>query len=144
VTDDAFNLTRLSQILHKTYFFQSLKMHELDDLVGHMRGQKVAKGQVIIKQGDPGLSFYLIAAGRVSVWIKKAFSKTKVAELFPDQFFGEMALISHEPRSATIIAEEDTTLFVLNRLDFEKILMKNPAVAQELRKAFNERKQRNK
>lgn len=119
-------------------------MHELDDLVGHMRAQKAAKGAVIIRQGDPGLSFYLIATGRVSVWVKKAFSKTKVAELFPDQFFGEMALISHEPRNATVIAEEDTILFVLNRMDFEKILMKNPAVAQELQKAFHERKQKNK
>ncbi|HJT25043.1 MAG TPA: cyclic nucleotide-binding domain-containing protein [bacterium] len=144
MADDSFSLARLSQILHKTYFFQSLKMQELDDLVGHMRAQKAPKGATIIKQGDPGLSFYLIASGRVSVWVKKAFSKAKVAELFPDQFFGEMALISHEPRSATIVAEEDTTLFVLNRMDFEKILMKNPAVAQELKKAFFERKQRNK
>jgi CRP-like cAMP-binding protein len=139
-----FDTKRLGQILKKAYFFESLKMHELDELVGHMRSQKALKGQAIIKQGDPGLSFYLIATGRVSVWIKKAFSKTKVAELFPDQFFGEMALISHEPRSATIMAEEDTNLFVLSRLDFEKILMKNPGVAQELRKAFYERKQRNK
>lgn len=143
MVEDAFSIARLSQILHKTYFFQALKMFELDELVGHMRAQKVPKGQTIIRQGDPGLSFYLIASGRVSVWVKKAFSKTKVAELFPDQFFGEMALISHEPRNATIMAEENTTLFVLNRMDFEKILMKNPSVAQELRKAFYERKQMN-
>lgn len=143
MVDDSFSVTRLSQILHKTYFFQSLKMYELDELVGHMRGQKAAKGQTIIRQGDPGISFYLIASGRVSVWVKKGFSKTKVAELYPDQFFGEMALISHEPRSATVIAEQDTSLFVLSRIDFEKILMKNPAVAQELRKAFHERKQMN-
>lgn len=144
MVDDGFSIKRLVEVLKKTYFFQALKMNELDELVGHMRAQKAPKGAVIIRQGDPGLTFYLIASGRVSVWVKKAFSKAKVAELFPDQFFGEMALISHEPRSATIIAEEDTTLFALNRLDFEKILMKNPAVAQELRKAFFERKQRNK
>lgn len=144
MADDGFNIRRLVEILKKTYFFQSLKMNELDELVGHMRAQKAAKGSAIVRQGDPGLSFYLIASGRVSVWVKKAFSKTKVAELFPDQFFGEMALISHDPRSATVIAEEDTGLFVLNRIDFEKILMKNPSVAQELRKAFYERKQANK
>jgi len=144
MADASFNISRLREILKKTYFFQSLKMHELDELIGHMRSQKAPKGATIIKQGDPGLSFYLIASGRVSVWVKKTFSKTKVAELFPDQFFGEMALISHDPRSATVAAEEDTALFVLNRIDFEKILMKNPAVAQELRKAFQERKQMNK
>lgn len=143
MADSAFNIRRLVEILKKTYFFQSLKMHELDELVGHMRAQKITKGLTIIKQGDPGFSFYLIVSGRVSVWVKKAFTKAKVAELFPDQFFGEMTLISNEPRSATVVAEEDTSLFVLNRIDFEKILMKNPAVAQELRKAFNERKNSN-
>lgn len=142
--DSAFNIRRLVEILKKTYFFQSLKMHDLDELVGHMRAQKALKGQTIIRQGDPGLSFYLIASGRVSIWVKKAFTKVKVAELFPDQFFGEMALIANEPRSATVMAEEDTSLFVLTRLDFEKILMKNPAVAQELRATFYERKRANK
>jgi len=137
-----FDTTRLRQILKKTYFFQSLKMNELDDLISHIRAASFQKGSAVIKQGEAGNAFYLIATGRVSVWIKKAFSKTKVAELFPDQFFGEMALISNEPRSATIIAEEDSSFFVLYQNDFNKILMKNPAVAQELRRIFYERKQK--
>jgi len=57
-----------------------------------------------------------------------------------DQFFGEMALMSNEPRNATIVAEEVSELFVLQRYDFEKILLKNPVIATELKKAFLERK----
>jgi CRP-like cAMP-binding protein len=139
-----FNISRLSQILRKVDLFEALKMHQVDELISRMRMSKFNKGAAIITQGDPGFSFFLIGSGRVSVWIKKAFNKSKVAELFPDQFFGEMALISNEPRSATIIAEEPTEVFVLQRTDFDKILMKNPTAAQELRKIFNERKQRNK
>lgn len=142
MSEVTFDIRRLRQILNKTYFFESLKMHELDELISHMRMSNFKKGSEIIKQGDPGNAFYLIATGRVSVWVKKGFSKSKVAELFPDQFFGEMALISNDPRNATIVAEENSDLFILYRDDFNKILMKNPAVASELRKVFYERKQR--
>ncbi|HXL73425.1 MAG TPA: cyclic nucleotide-binding domain-containing protein [bacterium] len=133
---------RLRQVLQNTYFFQSLKMSELDELIGHLRMIRVQKGYEIIKQGDPGDAFYLIASGKVSVWKKKTMGKTKVADLGPDLFFGEMALMSNEPRNATVVAEEVTELFVLQRYDFEKILMKNPLIASELRKAFMERKSR--
>jgi len=135
---------RMRDVLRHTYFFQSLKMHELDELIGGLRMIRVQKGYEIIKQGDPGDAFYLIASGRVSITVKKGFRTGKVAELGVDDFFGEMALISNEPRSATVTAEEVTELFVLQRKDFDQILMKNPAIAQEIRKAFVERKTKNK
>ncbi len=131
---------RLRTVLQNTYFFQSLKMSELDELIGHLRMIRVQKGYEIIKQGDPGDAFYLISSGKVSVWKKKTMGKTKVADLGADMFFGEMALMSNEPRNASVIAEEVTELFVLQRYDFEKILMKNPTIANELKKAFMERK----
>lgn len=136
--------SRLRRVLKNTNFFESLKMNELDDLIGQLRMVRVQKGYEIVKQGDPGDAFYLIGSGKVSVWIKKhTFKKTKVAELKADDFFGEMALISNEPRNATVVAEEVTELFVLQKNDFEKILMKNPGVAQELRKAFFSRREKN-
>ena len=105
---------------------------------------RVQKGYEIIKQGDPGDAFYLIASGKVSVWVKKSFSKKRWQTLGADEFFGEMALISNEPRSATVLADEVTELFILQRYDFDKILMKNPVIAQELKRSYLERKERNK
>ena len=144
MTDTASIFSRLRKVLQNTYFFQSLKLNELDELIGHLRMIRVQKGYEIIKQGDPGDAFYLVASGNVSVWMKKGFSKKHVANLQADDFFGEMALISNEPRNATITAEEVTELFILQRYDFDKILMKNPVIAQELKKSYFERKQRNK
>src|SRR5579864_3682485 len=118
MTDTASVFSRLRHVLQSTYFFQSLKMNELDDLIGHLRMIRVQKGYEIIKQGDPGDAFYLIAQGKVSVWKKKAIMKSKVAELKTDDFFGEMSLISNEPRNATVVAEDVTELFVLQRYDF--------------------------
>jgi ATP-binding cassette, subfamily B, bacterial HlyB/CyaB len=144
MTDTASIFSRLRNVLQNTYFFQSLKLNELDELIGHLRMIRVQKGYEIIKQGDPGDAFYLIASGKVSVWVKKSFSKKKVADLGADEFFGEMALISNEPRSATVLADEVTELFILQRYDFDKILMKNPVIAQELKRSYLERKERNK
>lgn len=143
MTDTSSVFSRLRSVLQRTYFFQALKLSELDELIGHLRMIRVQKDYEIIRQGEPGDAFYLIASGRVSVWVKKGFKKVKVAVLGPDEFFGEMALLSNEPRSATVVAEDVTELFVLQRYDFEKILMKNPAIAQEIRKAFYERKAKN-
>jgi len=134
---------RLQSVLQGTYFFQALKVNELDELICHLRMIRAQKGYEIIKQGDPGDAFYLIAKGRVSVMVKKGFKTVKAATLGADDFFGEMALISNEPRSATVVAEEVTELFVLQKHDFDQILMKNPAIAQEIRKAFFERKAKN-
>jgi CRP-like cAMP-binding protein len=135
--------TQLRGVLRDTYFFQALKVHELDELIGGLRMIRVQEGYEIIRQGDPGDAFYLIASGRVSVWVKKGFRSSKAAELGRDDFFGEMALISNDPRSATVKAEEVTELFVLQRQDFDRILMKNPEIAQGIRKAFVERKAKN-
>jgi len=144
MTDTASIFSRLRHVLQNTYFFQSLKLNELDELIGHLRMIRVQKGYEIIKQGDPGDAFYLIASGKVSVWMKKGFRKSQIATLQTDEFFGEMALISNEPRNATVVAEDVTELFILQRYDFDKILMKNPVIAQELKKSYFERKEKNK
>jgi CRP-like cAMP-binding protein len=117
-------------------------MKELDQLMGGLRAIRVFKGYQIIRQGDPGDAFYLIATGRVSVWKKKGTHSVKVAELRSDQYFGEMALISNEPRNATVIAEGLTELFILEKYTFDRILMNNHHIAQKLRKAYEERQAR--
>jgi len=144
MSDAASTFNRLRSVLQGTYFFQSLKLNELDELIGHLRMVRVQKGYEIVKQGDPGDAFYLIAAGKVSVWMKKGFMKSKAADLGPDEFFGEMALLSNEPRNATVVAEEVTELFILQKYDFEKILLKNPVIMEQLKKSFDERAEKNK
>jgi CRP-like cAMP-binding protein len=132
--------THLRRVLQGAYFLQYMNMNELDQLVGCLRAIRVFKNYEIIREGDPGDAFYLIATGRVSVWKKKGTQRVKVAELRSDDYFGEMALIANEPRSATVIAEGLTELFILEKYNFDKILMKNHAIADKLRKAHDTRK----
>jgi CRP-like cAMP-binding protein len=133
----------LRRVLHGAYFLQYLNMHELDQLVLGLRAMRVFKGFEIIRQGDPGDAFYLIATGRVSVWRKKGTNRVKVAELRADEFFGEMSLLTNEPRNATVMAEGVTELFILEKYNFEKILMKNPAIAEKIRKTNDARAEKN-
>jgi len=114
-------------------------MKELDKLMDALRPMRVFKGFEIIRQGDPGDAFYLIASGRVSVWVNKGAGRVRVAGLRSDEYFGEMALISNEPRNATVMAEMLTELFILEKYNFDQILMKNPAIADKLKKAYEQR-----
>jgi CRP-like cAMP-binding protein len=133
----------LRRVLQQAYFLQAMGPKELDKLTISLKPMRVFKGFEVIKQGDPGDSFYLIASGRVSVFVNKGEVRMKVAELGADKYFGEMALISNEPRTATVMAEGLTELFVLEKADFQNILMKNPAIAEKIKEAYKQRGEAN-
>lgn len=125
----------LRRVLQQAYFLQYLTSRELDRLMGALRAVRVFKGFEIVRQGDPGDAFYLIASGRVSVYVNSGKERVRVAGLGPDDYFGEMALIAGKPRNATVVAEGVTELFILEKHNFHEVLMRNPAIAQKLKRA---------
>jgi ATP-binding cassette subfamily B protein len=131
--------SHLRRVLQQAYFLQYMGPKELDKLMTCLRAVRVFKGYEIIRQGDPGDAFYLIASGRVSVWVNKGSHRVRVIGLRSDEYFGEMALISNEPRNATVIAEMLTELFILEKHNFDDLLMKNPGIAQKLKLAHEQR-----
>ena len=136
--------SHLRRVLQQAYFLQYMSPRELDKLMTCLRAVRVFKGYEIIRQGDPGDAFYLIASGRVSVWVNKGSQRVRVIGLRSDEYFGEMALISNEPRNATVIAEMLTELFILEKHNFDTLLMKNPGIAEKLKKAYEQRREVNK
>jgi len=128
------NLRKLRDCLQGVDFMRHLKLDEMDKLLEAMKKRSFAAGDVIIKQGDKGDAFFIIAAGRCTVWIKKGFANPTLADtLYPDQFFGEGALATDAPRSATVKAEVLTECFILHKDDFNQILMKNPSIATAIK-----------
>jgi CRP/FNR family transcriptional regulator, cyclic AMP receptor protein len=75
----------------------------------------VLKGNFIFRQGDPGHEMFVISAGRVRLTIGSAGHEKEVAVLGPGAFFGELSLLSDEPRTATAEAMEDSTLLAIGR-----------------------------
>jgi CRP-like cAMP-binding protein len=125
---------KLRNVLQGVDFFTRLKLEELETLVEALKKRTVPRGTLVIQQGDKKAdAFYMIAVGRCTVWIKKGMGMEKVADLGPESYFGERALITDEARAATVRAEVPTELYVLYRDDFQNILMKNPGIAQELK-----------
>lgn len=87
-------------------------------------------GETIVKEGEQAVAFFMISKGRVDV-MQRAGSgnENKLAELGPGGFFGDMALLTGDPRVATIRALEDTECLVLSRWDFLAELRTNPHIA---------------
>ena len=111
--------------LTKVPIFKDIPARALESVARSMRERVYEPGQVIVKQGDPGVGFFLITEGRVEV----SHDDHHIRFLGPGEFFGEMALMEERPRSATVTARQRTTCLQLVRWDFRALLKENPDLA---------------
>ena len=141
----ADDMSVLRSALQKVDFFYSLNFSELDMLIKSLKKRKTKKGDVIINQGEIGDKFYLIGSGSFSVHVKKGMGGSqKVADLGDGDFFGEMALVTELPRTATVIAEDNGELFILYKKDFKKILLANHRISAIITEVLAKRRASNK
>jgi signal-transduction protein with cAMP-binding, CBS, and nucleotidyltransferase domain len=91
------------------------------------------KGTVICREGHTVHCMYDIYWGRVGVYTGYGTDHEElITELYPDTYFGEAGMVSDEPRSATVVALEDTTVEIIYREDLEELLRKNPYKIQQI------------
>lgn len=114
--------------LSRVKMFASLNKKELGLVAKASDVLTVPAGTDIVKEGEIGHEFYLIASG--SAVVKR--NGRKVATLGPGGYFGEMALLDRGPRSATITTEEPSELIVLGQREFMGVLDQVPPVAHKL------------
>lgn len=113
--------------------FSELSRRDLKRLASATITRAYKKGDVIVKEGEDAIAFYLITKGRVSVVRGgNGKSQTALASLTVGEFFGDMALLDSYPRSASVIASEDTECLVLSRWDFVAELRTNPHIAVQM------------
>jgi CRP/FNR family transcriptional regulator, cyclic AMP receptor protein len=113
--------------------FSELSRKDLKRLAAATITRAYKKGDVIVKEGEMAVAFYLITKGHVNVTHGgKGESQTAMAALGPGEFFGEMALLDSYPRSASVTAVEDTECLVLSRWDFLAELRSNPFIAVQM------------
>lgn len=108
--------------------FRGLEDAELKAIANLSKEKSFREGEAIVKEGEAGLGFYVIAGGQAEVRRK---NKT-VAKLGRGSFFGEMALFDDQPRSADVVATEPTNCFVILRWNFWSLVSKNKNVARGL------------
>ncbi len=108
-----------------------------------MRERSYPKGSVILFEDDPGDALYLVASGQVKVVLIGEDGREVILSVLGEgAFFGEMALLDDEPRSAHVIAMEDSIVLALRREDFRARLRASPEVAIALLKELSRRLRR--
>lgn len=112
-------------LLHSIPLFARFDRHHLERLGMLTEEVDVPAGKVLIRQGDLGDDLMILVSGRVGVERDGA----RVNELGPGDFFGEIALIDHGPRTATVTAELPSRLLVVNHRDFHALMEEFPEVA---------------
>lgn len=107
--------------------FQRLAPDDLAALGALLRERRFPKGAIVVSQGDPGDALYLISAGQLKVAVFAEDGREVILSvLAAGGFFGEMALLDDEPRSAHVIAMTDAVLLQLRREDFRARLRGSP------------------
>jgi len=130
-------------VLQKVPLFSQLAPVELQRVVEVVRERAYPKNSVILFEDDPGDALYVVAEGQVKVvLIGEDGREVILSVLGSGEFFGEMALIDDEPRSAHVIAMEDSSLLVLRREEFQGILRQSPGIAVALLRELSRRLRR--
>jgi len=113
--------------------FRSLAVAEQAAFAQMAREKSYPKGSVILFEDDPGDSFFVVREGRVKVVLVAEDGREVILGILGvGEHFGELALIDDQPRSAHVVAMEDSTLLVIRRDDFRRRVEQNPAVAWAL------------
>lgn len=129
----SITLERIITFLLEAPMFGDLDSAELSQIVHIMQVQRFREGHAIFREGDPGDAWYVIFEGEADVFKNEDFLPARrIARIGPRACFGEMAILDHGPRSATVNANGDTTVFRFPRKDFEQLLRDNNLAAYKL------------
>lgn len=130
----------LTSTLRHIPLFAHLRDADLECIQGFARERSYPKNNVIVFEEDPGDSLYVVLTGQVKVVLIGEDGREVILSTPSNgDFFGEMSLIDDEPRSAHVIAMEDSLLLVLRREDFHQCLAAMPGIAIGLLRAMCKR-----
>ncbi len=133
----------LTDRLQQVPLFAHLSEEEVNAIAEVTREKLYPRGSVIVFEDDPGDAMYVVASGQVKVVLTGDDGREVILSVLGDgDFFGEMALIDDLPRSAHVIAMEDSRLIVLYRDDFHRCLERAPRVSLGLLRALSRRLRR--
>ncbi len=134
-TDDAI-LERLNNVS----IFSPLGDEEIEAIAAASSVRVFAPNEKIVRRGQKGNSMFIIHRGSVFIQIREAGKPKKIKTLHEGEFFGEMGLFTGEPRTATVVAEEETEVLEINHLCLKPILEENPELVESFSRIIEERR----
>lgn len=106
--------------LEEVPLLSSLTPYERSKIADALETRKFAPGEMIIREGDPGESFYLLESGEADVY--KGQTSNKVLHYKKGDFFGELALLNDAPRAASVVAASEVKVATLGKSAFQRLL----------------------
>ena len=119
----------LSAFLAKSSLFSGLNEQEFNVITSFLKPFVLKEEETIFREGDAGEDMFVLFSGSLRAYgAQSDGTQRKLFEIKPGDFFGEMSIVAHEPRSATIIAAVDSTLVMFKGNDFFRIIKDHPAI----------------
>lgn len=131
IVEDFYTRRVLARVLAITPVFEGVPPEARMALADRFKLQTCKKGDEIVREGEQGDSFFLIRSGEVHIFtsdMKDKSHKIDLGRLEVGSFFGEVALLTDKPRTATVVAANDVELMMLTRQAFTEIVDKYPSV----------------
>ncbi len=130
----------LAERLSAVDIFSPLSSEELTTLAMNAAGRVFAPGETIIRAGDRGSSMFIVHHGSVDVRVDNNGQSMTIKTLREGAFFGEMALFTGEPRTANIVAAEETEVLEIGHDAMKHLFETNPDLVESLSHTINERR----
>lgn len=127
------------EMLHRCPLFAEHPVDMLVEFANRMERETFDAGDIVIREGDPGETFHVIARGSVEVVAAEGGATRRQAILQPGDFFGEAALLTGAPRNATVIALEAAEILTLAKPYFDEALQRSRSLDAQLREALARR-----
>ena len=126
----------LETLLGSVSLFSSLDRRALSGLAQQASRRVYTAGESIVREGETGTALYVIVRGRARVERGSGPATAGLGELGPGEFFGELALIEDHPRSATVVALEETECLLFVVWEFRALLKEHPQMALPIMNAL--------
>ena len=127
----------LARFLAGVSLFENLDTTALEKIASRGAELGFRRGDVICRKGDPGQSMFIITNGIIEVFIESEGERQVLAHLRRGDYFGEMALLTGLPRSASVRSLADTRVFGLTKEDFEDVCRTNVDIALDIIKTLS-------
>jgi branched-chain amino acid transport system substrate-binding protein len=133
---------RLFEAMRSLDWLEALNESQLRQLANRTAVSTYTAGEQLVKQGDPGDSLFIIKSGSVSVYVRSEDGRSVYAnQLNAGDFFGEMSLLTGEARAASIRADEETEVIIIDKEAFGNVLTQDPTILDRFLAALERRQQ---
>ncbi|MDR2900961.1 MAG: GGDEF domain-containing protein [Treponema sp.] len=129
--------SNLDTTLAQSIFFSGMSQLEFNAIRVFLEPGFVKKGDTLFSENEKAEAMYILISGTLSAFVKQSDGTSQwMFNIGPGEFFGEMSIIANEPRSATIIAKEDSCFMIFQGVDFYRIIFDHPVIAVKMLKAI--------